>query len=242
MDGRVVAQTRRLDIPGSAAPADSMDAITVRLLDGSVGDTLMRVPSGKTISFAGGVPEWNLFVPEPLWTLWGDRILQAVNDRYSIGVYQPGGRIERVIEKPFQLDPVTEADQGTMKDAFQKLIEGQGAPPQLAKQLVDTRLHFAAHYPVFAQMLAGPRGTILVQLLQPISNLTEEERGSFDFQSGAMGSRQWDVFDDRGRYLGALSMPLRFQPVEFRGDEIYGVQRDELDVQYVVKLTIGKPE
>jgi len=235
-DGRVVAQMRRLGIPGSTP--DSMDVIAVRRLDGTVGDTLMLVPSGKTISFTGGVPEWNLFVPEPLWALWGNRMLRAVNDRYRISVYQPGNHLERVIEKPFQLDPVTEADQGIMKDAFQKLIVGQGAPPQLAKQLVDTRVHFAPNYPAFAQMLEGPRGTILVQLLQPISKLSEEERASFDFQSGAMGSRQWDVFDDQGRYLGPLLMPMRFQPVEIRGDDIYGIQRDELDVQYVVKLHV----
>jgi hypothetical protein len=37
-------------------------------------------------------------------------------------------------------------------------------------------------------------------------------------------------------------MPLRFQPVQFRGDEIYGVQRDELDVQYIVKLVVGTTE
>jgi len=239
-DGRVVAQMRNLGIPGSTAPADSMDTITERRLDGTVGDTLMRVPSGKTISFPGGVPEWHFFVPEPLWALWGDRMLQAVNDRYSIGVYLPGGQLERIIEKPFQLDPVTEADERPMRDAFQKLVVGQGAPPQVAKQLADTRLHFAPNYPAFAQMLEGPRGALLVQLFQPISTLSEEERASFDFQSGAMGSRQWDVFDDQGRYLGALLMPLRFQPVEFRGDEIYGVQRDELDVQYVVKLRVGE--
>jgi hypothetical protein len=177
-------------------------------------------------------------VPEPLWALWGNRMLRAVNDQYRISVYQPGNQLERVIEKPFQLDAVTEADQGIMKDAFQKLIVGQGAPPQLAKQLVDTRVHFAPNYPAFAQMLEGPRGTILVQLLQPISKLSEEERASFDFQSGSMGSRQWDVFDDQGRYLGPLLMPMRFQPVEIRGDDIYGIQRDDLDVQYVVKLHV----
>jgi hypothetical protein len=109
----------------------------------------------------------------------------------------------------------------------------------MATQLVDTRLHFAPNYPAFAQMLEGPRGSILVQLIEPVSSLSAEERENFDFTSGSMGSRNWDVFDDQGRYLGVLAMPLRFQPVEFRGDEIYGVQRDELDVQYVVKLRVG---
>jgi hypothetical protein len=53
-----------------------------------------------------------------------------------------------------------------------------------------------------------------------------------------LGSRAWDVFDADGRYLGVVDMPLRFQPVRFLGNAIYGIQRDELDVQYVVKFQV----
>lgn len=241
-DGRVVTQRRRLAFPGSTAPPDTMDAILVQNLDGTVGDTLMRVRSGGTISFSGGAPEWKLFSPEPLWALSGDRILQAVNDRYRISVYRPGGTLERIVEKPFALSPVTEADQATMKDAMRKLMVAQGAPAQIAAQLVATQVQFAPNYPAFAQMFAGPQGTMLVQLVAPISNLTDEEREAFDFRAGTLGSRTWDVFDGEGRYLGIIDMPLRFQPVLFREDRIYGIQRDELDVQYVVVLRVGTNE
>ena len=33
-------------------------------------------------------------------------------------------------------------------------------------------------------------------------------------------------------------MPERFAPRVFMGDKIYGVWRDELDVQYIVRLRI----
>jgi hypothetical protein len=236
-DGRVVVQFRKLDFAGSGAGADTTDVIAVQHLDGTVGDTLMRVPSGKTIQFSGGLPEWNFFVPEPMWALWGERILHAVNDSYRIGVHGPGARLERVIEKPFTLLPVTDADKEPFKRALRKAILDQGAPPQIATQLVDTRLHFAPNYPAFTQMLAGPFGTIMVQQIDPLANLSEEERENFDFTS-AGGSPRWDVFDDQGRYLGVMMMPEDFQPIRFRGNEIYGVQRDELDVQYVVKLRV----
>jgi hypothetical protein len=239
-DGRVVVQVRRLDFAGAGAVADSMDAIAVRRLDGSAGDTLMLVRSGKTVQFTGGLPEWNLFVPEPLWTLWGDRILYAVNDNYRIGVYGPGGAVDRFIEMPFTRAPVTETDQAPLKRALHKAMLEQGAPPQIATQLVDTRVHFAPYYPAFAQMLEGPYGTILVQHVRPLSDLTDEERENYDFTSGATGSNRWDVFDAQGRYQGLLLMPPRFQPVEFRGDEIYGIQWDDLDVPYVVKLRVGE--
>jgi hypothetical protein len=241
-DGRIVVQFRRLDFTGTAADADPMDVIAVQHLDGTVGDTLMRVLSGKTIQFSGGLPEWNFFVPEPQWALWGDRTLYAVNDNYRIGVYAPGAQLERVIEKPFTLTPVTDADKEPFKRALRKAMLDQGAPAQLATQLVDTRLHFAPTYPAFAQMFEGPFGTILVQLIEPLANLSEEEREKFDFASASGASRHWDAFDDQGRYLGVLMMPQDFQPIEFRGEAIYGVQRDELDVQYVVKLRVERPE
>jgi hypothetical protein len=46
------------------------------------------------------------------------------------------------------------------------------------------------------------------------------------------------VFDHEGRYLGPIDMPARFQPMHVEGSNIYGVARDDLDVQYVVKLQL----
>lgn len=241
-DGRIVAQVRRLGLPGSTAAPDSMDAIVVQRLDGTAGDTIMRVPSGKTVSFTGGVPEWNIFVPEPAWALWGDEILYGVSDRYRIGVYGSGEVLKQLFEKPFTAAAVSEADQQPLKESLRKLMVAQGAPPQLASQLVETRMHFAPTYPAFGQILAGPGHTILVQLIRPISTMSSEEREHFDILSGSLGSRDWDVFNDQGRYLGVVSMPVGFQPVRFIGDGVYGVQRDELDVQYVVKLSIQRPD
>jgi len=238
-DGRILAQMRRVGFPGSTAPPDSMDAITVRKLDGSVGDTLMKVPSGKSFSFTGGAPEWHMFVPEPVWALWGDRFLYGVNNQYRIGVHGADGRLERVLEKPFTLDPVTEADQQTLLDGFRKIFKSQGVPPQFEAQLL-ARVHFASDYPAFAQMLGGPDGSIMVQLVRPIATLSAEEQKGFDLLGGSLGSRQWDVFDREGRYLGVVEMPLNFQPVQFSGNKVYGIQRDELDVQYVVVLNVVK--
>jgi hypothetical protein len=38
--------------------------------------------------------------------------------------------------------------------------------------------------------------------------------------------------------LGVIAMPERFAPKVFRGDKIYGVWRDDLNVGYVVRLRI----
>lgn len=53
-----------------------------------------------------------------------------------------------------------------------------------------------------------------------------------------LGAPAWDVFDAEGRFLGAVTMPERFAPGLFRDDKIHGVWRDELNVEYVVRLRI----
>ncbi len=70
-----------------------------------------------------------------------------------------------------------------------------------------------------------------------MTELSEEELESFDVLQD-LGAPEWDVFDAEGRYLGVVTMPDRFAPRLFRGDHIYGVWRDELDVQYVLRLKI----
>ena len=47
-----------------------------------------------------------------------------------------------------------------------------------------------------------------------------------------------DVFDAEGRFMGVLALPDRFQPLRVSGDRIYGVWRDELDVQHVMVLSL----
>lgn len=235
-DGVIVEQVRPLVLPEQPA-SDSMDAIIRLATDGSVVDTLLKFSSGGTLDFGGRSPEVNLFSPEPAWDVTDDlRVLYGVNDRYRISVYAPGGNVERVITKPFQRAPVTEGD----KDAFMGFIErtwrGAGVAPDMIARLRQM-IKFGEFFPAFSAIQAGPRGTIWVQHLQSVADLTEEQRRSFNPMED-VGSPEWDVFDSWGRYLGVVTMPPRFAPRLFREDKIYGVWRDELDVQYVVRLRI----
>ena len=235
-DGRIIVQMRRLNLPGSTQPPDTMDLLVERKLDGTLGDTLMRVPSGGTMNFAGPSPEITVFSPEPSWALLGnDSVLYGVSDQYRIGVYGSGGVLRRVVEKPFELAPVTEADQQAYKEFMRKMVAGR-APPEAMAQFLSM-LKFAPSYPAFQQMMGGIDGTIWVQQIQALSQLPPEAREDFNPMTD-LASPRWDVFDREGRYLGVVTMPARFQPVTFAGDKIYGIQRDELDVQYIVVLRV----
>jgi hypothetical protein len=235
-DGRMVNQVRPVQFPGMPAPADSSDVIVVRKSDGAAGDTLLKVPSGKTFALGGQRPEVKLFASEPAWALYGNDVLYGVNDDYRFGVYAAGGTLKRLIAKPFTPREVSEADQLAMMNAFERLWKAFGLTQDQVAQAKQT-IKFADRYPAYLQMLEGVDGSIWVQGVQSPTNLPPEMQDSYNPQLD-FGSRTWDVFDAEGRYLGVVNMPPRFQPVRFLGNVIYGIQRDELDVQYVVKLQV----
>jgi hypothetical protein len=233
--GKIVNQVRRLAFEPDQTP-DTMDVVAVRDVDGVAVDTLLQFRSGGTISFSGGAPEIKLFSPEPMWTLAsGGGVWHGVNDDYRIGLYEAGS-LTRIVTKPFEVAPVAERDIDVIKTAMKNLFQSMGLPPQ-ALQIMEQGMSFGEYFPAYAQFLQGPNGSVWVQHLVVPSELSDEEIEDFNPQLG-MGSPDWDVFDDRGRFLGTLTMPTKYQPLSFVGEDIYGIWRDDLDVQYVMKLRI----
>jgi hypothetical protein len=50
----------------------------------------------------------------------------------------------------------------------------------------------------------------------------------------------YDVFEPDGTWLARIHAPERFIPMYMRGDHIWGVRRDEYDVNYVVRLRMDR--
>lgn len=235
-NGAIAYQVRPLPLPGQATPPDSMDTILLLNSDGTPGDTVMRFKSGETVTMRGGAPRITFYSPEPAWDVTNDeRVLFGVSDSYRFGVYS-NGVPERIITKPFERQPVTENDQQAVVRFMEQRAIEQGAPPQALQQLRSI-MAFGEFMPAFSAILSGPQGTIWVQHIQSAGDLSEEELASFDITQDA-GAPEWDVFDADGRYLGVVTMPSRFTPRGFHGGKMYGVWRDELDVQYVTRMRI----
>ena len=232
--GDVVAQLRPLAMPGQAE-GDGQDRIVAFDADGSVSDTLFSFASGGSFNFASDRPEIRFFAPEPAWDVTPDgQILYGVSDRYRISVYDAAGGLARIISKPFTSPPVEDGDQALIMEFLEDAWGDAGVPPQAIEQLRSV-VEFADTYPAFARVQGGPDGTIWVQRIQPLSQLSQEALAAFNFLED-VGSPNWEVFDREGRFLGTFTMPLRFAPRLFVGDEVLGVSRDELDVQHLVRM------
>lgn len=236
-DGRLLAQLRGMAVPGMAA-LEGGDPVVAYDTDGTVVDTALVLPQGQTFSATGGAPRIRLFESEPLWDLGpGGTLAWAVNDEFRIHRGALGGPDATVVTLPHERREVTETDRTVIRRAIRELLQSQGIPPQAVEPVLES-IEFGDRFPAMANLLIGPRETILVQRSQtPEQMQALAEAGTLDIQS--LGSPTWDVFDAEGRYLGPVEFPGRFVPIEQHGDGFVGIDRDELDVQSVVLLRIA---
>lgn len=238
--GTLVAQLRPFTGgPGAGAPAIGESDVVVSMgSDGSLGDTLLTMPAGETIQFRGPgqAPRIQVFAPEPIWALAPDGIWFGINNEFRVSRYS-NGELTSVITREGAGNPVTEADERMLMRAIERVMRASGQVPPAAIEQVMQSVEIGDNFPAFLQLRAGPDQSLWVQKFADLSGLSDEERAELNPLTG-FGSDTWEVFDDQGRYLGDVEMPKKFQPLLFRQDMVYGVWRDDLDVQYVMAAHI----
>lgn len=228
--GILAVQRRALNLPNQDVV--DVDLIARQAYDGTIVDTLLTPPRGETFSFGGGLPEFHFFAPEPMWTLLNDgTFVHAVNDDYRINVAGPDGGLTRVITMPSEPIAVSEQDKEIITGMIMGLMEEQGVPPQ-ALDGIRQGISYEDVFPAFTQMRNGPEQSLWVQRISVPSDMTADEQENWNPLLD-QGSDEWDVFDADGRFMGFVTMPERFTPFSLKGDLLYGVWRDEFEVQYV---------
>lgn len=245
-DYTMVHQIRRFVMPGQASPGGDAapaeptgDPVVSRALDGTVLDTLFTLPPGQSFQMGGNSMRMKLFEAEPVWDLAPDgRMYSGMNDQFRIEVRNPAGELERILTLPRERRAVSESDRTNMLDMLREMMGEQGAPPAAVEQFL-TMVQFADFYPAFATLTAGPDGQLWVQRIRSAESFAEL---GGDFNPQDLGADEWDIFDNQGRYLGVLELPARFTPFHVDGRTIYGVTKDDLDVQHVVRLRIAEPD
>ncbi len=232
--GVMAQQVRPIPMLAQEAAESLRDVLLTLKPDGTVTDTLMTFPSGKSLTLDGNV---HMYAPEPVWDVTDDlQVVLGVNDEYRIGVYRDG-QARLIITRPFRREPISDRDRATIRGLLERAWLASGVPADAVPRLQSV-FHFAEFYPAFQSLAVGPAGSIWVQRVAPASKRSGEEFVSFNVTGPAMGAGEWDVFDAAGWFLGVVTMPPDFAPMLFVHDQIYGIWRDELDVQYVVRLRL----
>ena len=233
--GVLVAHRRALNLPNQDVV--DVDLIARQAYDGSIVDTLATPPRGETFSFGGGLPQFHFFAPEPTWTLLSDGSFAfAMSNDFRISVSDLEGNVGRVITMPHENVLVSEEDKTIITELIMRLMAEQGVPPQ-ALGAIEDGISYEEVFPAFTQLRNGPENSLWVQRVGVPSDMTDDERENWNPVLD-QGSDDWDVFDAQGRYLGVVTIPDRFSPFSLKGDLLYGVWRDEFEVQYVKVLRI----
>jgi hypothetical protein len=132
--------------------------------------------------------------------------------------------------------PLTGDDQKVVFDWIDRTAQRNGVPKDRVAA-AKSRLWFESTYPAYTRFVCGPAGTLLVQRVLPLRELTEAQLENFNLGERPPGSDDWDVFDHEGRYLGVAPLPTPPHRHAFTRDAsgqwfMGGLERGDLDVPF----------
>lgn len=193
------------------APLDTID-----LPKDPVERASFTIVSDGAARVSAGVPFqgrliWRLSRAGTLWAL--------ITDQYRLIEFGPAGDTLRVVTKAHEPVAVTSQERTEALDGL-NWFTAQGGKVDASK-IPDEK-------PLASAFFVDDAGYLWVAL-EPGPDVAQQP---------------FDVFNPDGQFLGTIVAPFRLQtspsPI-VRDDLLYGIVRDEMDVQYVVRARIAKP-
>lgn len=222
---------------GEGRPPDArFSFVVLRNLQGAFLDTLARLPASQTVTGEGNARLVHLYLGGPDYDLCDGMVVTGHSDDYRLTWRRRDGTVVRIASLDREPLAITDEDQRVLFDRID-VVAQQNQAPQAAVAESKSRIRFEPTYPAFRRFVCGPEGSILVQRIQPLREMTPEQLENFGVGATAPGADEWDVFDREGRYLGVAPLPTPPHRHAFTRDRsgawlMVGIERDELDVPY----------
>jgi hypothetical protein len=215
--------------------------------DGTVMDTLVSFEPRAPGVYSEGRRE--AMEHAALWTvLPGGQLASGVSDRFRIEIRSPEGELEMVITREPEMVPLSRAQQQRFLERLGEVWAGmfrdRGESEDWIRSQVNqvSRVYASPeHAPMFTGIAGGPAGTVWFRKALPIDSMTRAVLDGFRQPLQEFWSFAWEVFSEEGRNLGDITMPPGFVLQRIRGSHVYGLERDSLGVQHVVRLRIVMP-
>ena len=151
----------------------------------------------------------------------GDHVHAGDPAEGSIQRWSASGNLMRVIRWPVPELRVTERDQSRYREA-------RSDPPRDIDRASWNRYlretPFPGRMPAYRRLLVDALGNLWAKRFRP--PWAEEEPS-------------WYVFNEQGEWLGEITTPRGLWVFEIGADYLLGLQRDELDVPFVVMIPLG---
>lgn len=239
--GLIATQFAPLHLP-DAPPVDTLDVIVVRNLDGSLGDTLGRVPTSQQFRFVDQAPERRYYAGRAFFDLrWdGQGLIVGRSDEYELTWYDRNDVPERIVRLHRERDPLMEEERSALMARLEGLLKRGNRSPERIQQLKNT-IAFEPYYPYYRRFMNGPNGTLWIRRIRRIRDMTPEEIEELNFSLSVHAGPGFDVFDRDGRYLGIVQVPDDMPWSLIRGGRLFGIVRDEFDTEYLQIYRIEGP-
>lgn len=185
-------------------------SITTRPGDDLITRTSMNASGFPTFSVAEP-----LFGRKQLAGVVGELAVLGSNDAYELHLYRTDGTLARIIRRPVDARPVSDA----ILEATKAQMIADAAPGE-ARRRREEWLQTLPHMPTlpfYESLIGDSQGNLWIQ----------EPRVAGEAPA------VWAVFDAEGQLLGQVDMPDDFRPTHIGADFVLGVVRDEMDVERV---------
>ncbi len=199
-------------------------------------DTLLRIdlPPDTEMSMTGSAIKAKMNLRVPQLQLAGDgtaRVLLAASDTYRIRVLTADGKTTGWLTRTVSRHRYTNAELARMREqadssldaAFKSGAAAAAAASGRGMPKPEVEYILPEYAPAISGIMAGDRFLLVSR------NAEFERRKQID----------WDVLDYDGKLLGTVRLPPSFTPHALSGDRLYGVEKDELDVESVAVYRIG---
>jgi hypothetical protein len=201
-------------------------------VDGAVRDSLGTFPSNDVHVSTGGAGEnvWTSVSWLPLgrrstFAVQGDRLVVALADAWELEVRSPDGALRRLVRRTVARAPLTRADiESALERSAAQIRERDSA---FAIRYLENmaKAEWPAYRPAYGSVVAAADGSLWVGA-----------PGADDRQPA-----RWDVIAADGRWLGPVTTPARFQPLDVGADHVAGLWQDDLDVTYLRVYRLERP-
>lgn len=206
---------------------DSTEIVRVDVANG-VDTVIARLPSRQQHILPDG--NTTPFGPAHLavYAVAPDGFYWATTDRYGVEFRTAHGQLQRVLRRPVQPAPVTATlTQQWIERSLEEFVRYNGEATAAAQRRALEAGPFGTHVPLFQQALVDQEQRLWL--------------GAGVWPELSAPSPSWSVFDAQGAWLGDVTMPPRFRPLDARGDRVLGVATDDDDVPFleVRRLRLG---
>jgi len=198
--------------------------------DGGVLDTLGRFPGAEmeelTLKMGGRSTSSPSPVPlgrQTVAMVDRERLVVAQNNAWELELRGADGKLRALVRAPLQASRLTASDIAAHRKQQVQALEATPIfrnIPQVLKAQIKARAEqakYPATLPFFAALLSDPDGNVWAEEASPPTQK----------------AKRFDVVDSTGRWLGTVEFPADFRPTFIASDAVYGVWKDDEDVEHV---------